>query len=112
MLTRSDYSTYIGSRFQWWHKFGLTEEPSLRLLDTSTDALASDKLLCHWLRMERLADRLYWHSLQGDVLQILPDIEQGMEKCLEQMNAHGVPRMLLLFYCNPGSANIMLQTHS
>jgi len=62
--------------------------------------------------MERLADRLYWHSLQGDVLQILPDIEQGMEKCLEQMNAHGVPRMLLLFHCNPGSANIMLQTHS
>lgn len=106
-----DYSAYIGSRFQWWHDFGLTEEPSLRLLDTSTVALASDRILCHWLRMERLADRLFWHSLQGDVLQILPDTEQGMDKCLEQMNAHGVPRMLLIFRLDLSMAKTMLQTH-
>lgn len=109
MLT--DYSAYIGSRFQWWASFGLTEKSSLRLLETSADALASDEILCHWLRMERLADRLYWHSLQGDVLQLLPDIEQGMNKCLEQMNAHGVPRMLPIFRLDSSMANSMLQTH-
>jgi len=48
--------------------------------------------------MERLADRLYWHSLAGNVLQILPEIEQGMGKCLAQMAAHGVPRTLPVFY--------------
>ena len=112
LLIWFDYSAYIGSHFQWWQKFGLTEESSLRLIETSTDALASDELLCHWLRMERLADRLYWHSLQGDMLQIMPDIEQGMEKCLDQMNAHGVPRMLPMFCLDSSRANIMLQTHS
>lgn len=85
-------SAYIGSHFQWWHKFGFTEVSSLRFLDASTSALASDKLLCLWLRMEHLADRLYWFSPQLDVLQILPDIEQGMGKCLDHLTASKVPR--------------------
>ena len=72
----------------WW----LTDETTLRFLETTPDAVTSDTLLCQWLRIERLADYFHWNSLHGDVLELLPAVEKGMGEYLEKMAALDVPR--------------------
>lgn len=63
----------------------------LQILETSKGALASDKLLCHWLRLELLADRFRWNLLDGDVSELLPGVLKEMEDCKASMTADNVP---------------------
>ena len=77
----------------WW----LTDEMTLRFLETTPDAVTSDTLLCHWLRIERLADYFHWDSLHGDVLELLPAAEKGMGEYLEKIAALDVPRKPFIF---------------